>query len=50
MRIGAAALDREGTWRAVSPHWRSRVQYSLHGYLRLDGRDQEGHVLFPKKP
>jgi len=44
------ALDGDGSWRAVSPHWRSRRKYSLHGYLLLDGRDEEGYVLFPKKP
>jgi hypothetical protein len=44
------AHDREGTWRAVSPHWRSRIPYSLEGYLLLEGRDKEGYVLFPKKP
>jgi hypothetical protein len=41
------AIDREGAWRAVSPHWRSRPQYPLHGYLRLEGREKEGYVLFP---
>jgi hypothetical protein len=25
------AVDRDGLWKAVSPHWRSRRQYSLHG-------------------
>src|SRR5574341_2040185 len=42
------AVDREGSWRAVSPSWRSRRQYSLHGYLVLEGREKEGYVLFPK--
>ena len=40
------AADRKGSWRAVSPHWRSRREYSLHGYLLLEGRDKEGYVLF----
>jgi hypothetical protein len=43
------AVDREGSWRAVSPHWRSRREYSLHGYLLLEGREKEGYVLFPKQ-
>ncbi len=44
------AADRRGAWRAASPHWRSRTEYSLHGYLLLDGRDKEGYVLFPRRP
>jgi hypothetical protein len=40
------AADRNGSWRAVSPHWRSRREYALHGYLLLDGREKEGYVLF----
>lgn len=43
------AVDREGSWRAVSPHWRSRSEYPLHGYLLLEGREKEGYVLFPKR-
>jgi hypothetical protein len=43
------AVGRDGSWRAVSPHWRSRTQYPLHGYLLLEGREQEGYVLFPKQ-
>jgi hypothetical protein len=43
------AVDRDGSWRAVSPHWRSRKEYSLHGYLLLEGRDKEGYVLFPRQ-
>lgn len=43
------AVDRDGSWRAVSPHWRSRTQYPLHGYLVLEGRGKEGYVLFPKQ-
>ncbi len=43
------AVDRDGSWRAVSPHWRSRIQYPLHGYLILEGREKEGYVLFPKQ-
>jgi hypothetical protein len=42
------AIDREGSWRAVSPHWRSRTQHPLHGYLLLNGREEEGYVLFPR--
>lgn len=42
------AVDRDGSWRAVSPHWRSRRQYPLHGYLLLKGREEEGYVLFPQ--
>jgi hypothetical protein len=42
------AVDRDGSWRAVSPHWRARTQYPLHGYLLLEGRDKEGYVLFPR--
>jgi hypothetical protein len=34
---------------AVSPLWRARRQYPLHGYLRLEGREKEGHVLSPKQ-
>jgi len=41
------AGDGHGEWRVVSPNWRSRRQYSLHGYLLLDGRKAEGYVLFP---
>ena len=41
------AVDRNGEWRAVSPNWRSRRQYSLDGYLVLDGRKKEGYVVFP---
>ncbi len=41
------ASDRNGEWRAVSPNWRSRREYSLDGYLVLDGRKKEGYVLFP---
>ena len=41
------AVDRDGSWRAVSPHWRSRRRYSLDGYLLLEGRRKEGYVLFP---
>lgn len=39
------AADRTGSWRAVSPHWRSRREYALHGYLLLEGREKEGYVL-----
>jgi hypothetical protein len=42
------AVDRDGSWRTVSPHWRSRIQYPLHGYLILEGREREGYVLSPK--
>jgi hypothetical protein len=42
------AVDGDGAWRAVSPHWRSRRQYSLDGYLLLEGRDKEGYVLPPR--
>ena len=44
------AVDRHGLWRVVSPHWRSRRLYPLHGYLLLEGREKEGYVLFPKQP
>jgi hypothetical protein len=44
------AVDRDRSWRVVSPHWRSRRQYPLHGYLLLDGRQLEGYVRFPKQP
>ncbi len=43
------AVDRDGSWRAVSPHWRSRRKYPLQGYLLLEGREKEGYVLFPKQ-
>lgn len=43
------AVDRDGLWKAVSPHWRWRRQYSLHGYLLLEGREKDGYVLFPKQ-
>lgn len=43
------AVDTDGAWRAVSPHWRSRRQYPLDGYLLLDGRAREGYVV-PKPP
>ena len=43
------AVDRNGTWRAVSPRWRSRRLYSLHGYLLLEGRGEDGYVLFPRQ-
>jgi len=43
------AVDRDGSWRSVSPNWRSRTQYSLHGHLLLEGREKEGYVLFPKQ-
>ena len=43
------AIDRDGSWRAVSPHWRSRREYALQGYLLLEGREMEGYVLFPKQ-
>lgn len=43
------AVDRDGSWRTVSPHWRSRRTYSLQGYLLLEGREMEGYVLFPKQ-
>lgn len=38
------AADQGGSWRAVSPHWRSRRQYPLHGYLVLEGRKTKGYV------
>lgn len=41
------ARDRNGAWKAVAPHWQSRVQYPLYGYLLLEGREMEGYVLFP---
>jgi hypothetical protein len=41
------AVDRNGGWRVVSPNWRSRRQYSLDGYLVLEGRKKEGYVIFP---
>jgi hypothetical protein len=44
------AVDRDGQWRAVSPRWRSRSQYALHGYLVLNGRPPEGYVVFPRRP
>jgi hypothetical protein len=43
------AVDRDESWRAVSPYWRSRREYALHGYLFLEGREKEGYVLFPKQ-
>jgi hypothetical protein len=43
------AIDRNGAWRAVSPHWRSRTLYPLHGYLLFEGKDKEGYVLFPQE-
>ena len=43
------AIDRDGSWRAVSPHWRSRREYALQGYLLLEGREMEGYVLFPRQ-
>jgi len=43
------ALDRNGAWKAVAPLWQSRVQYPLHGYLLLEGREMEGYVLFPAR-
>jgi|ERR1700730_2552898 len=42
------AVDRDGSWKTVSPHWRSRRQYPLDGYLIFEGREKEGYVLFPK--
>lgn len=42
------AVNLDGSWRAVSPHWRSRREYPLHGYLLLEGKTKEGYVLFPK--
>jgi hypothetical protein len=42
-------VDRDGSWRVVSPHWRSRRRYSLDGYLLLEGREKEGYVVFPKQ-
>ena len=39
------AADRNGSWRVVSPHWRSRREYALHGYLLLEGREKEGYVI-----
>jgi len=42
------AVDHAGSWRAVSPHWRSRREHPLQGYLLLEGREKEGYVLFPK--
>ena len=44
------AADRNGSWRVVSPHWRSRRQFPLHGYLLLEGREKEGYVVFPRRP
>jgi len=44
------AADRSGSWRTVSPQWRSRREYSLHGYLLLDGRRKEGYVVFDEAP
>lgn len=44
------AVDQVGTWRAVWPNWRSRREYSLQGYLLLEGREKEGYVLFPRQP
>lgn len=43
------AADPNGEWRVVSPKWRSRQQYSLDGYLVLDGRKKEGYVLPPER-
>jgi hypothetical protein len=43
------AVDSDGSWRSVSPHWRSRRQYPLDGYLLLEGREKEGYVLFPEQ-
>jgi hypothetical protein len=34
------AVDRNSEWRVVSPNWRSRRQYSLDGYLVLEGREK----------
>jgi hypothetical protein len=42
------AVDGDMAWRAVSPHWRARRRYPLHGYLLLEGRQPEGYVLFPR--
>jgi hypothetical protein len=43
------ALDGQGSWRAVSPHWRSRRQYPLDGHLLLNGREPDGYVGFPQQ-
>jgi hypothetical protein len=43
------AIDLDGSWSAVSPHWRSRREYALDGYLLLEGREKEGYVLFAKR-
>lgn len=42
------AFDRDATWRAVSPHWRSRREYPLHGYLLPEGNEKEGYLPFPE--
>jgi hypothetical protein len=44
------AADRNGSWRAVPPRWRSRSRYPLDGYLVLEDRALEGYVLFPERP
>jgi hypothetical protein len=48
-KIAEAAL-RETRDIISREYWRSRIPYSLEGYLLLEGRDNEGYVLFPKKP
>jgi len=42
-------VDRDGSWRVVSPHWRSRRRYSLDGYLLLEGREKKGTWCLPSK-
>lgn len=38
------AVDGVGSWRAVSPRWRSRSGYPLDGYLLLEERGKEGYL------
>lgn len=44
------AVDRDGSWRAVSPHWRSRRTYPLDGYLLLEGLKKEGRIRAVLQP
>lgn len=39
--------EKPDHWTAVSPNWRTLTSYPLQGYIVLEGRRQEGYVVFP---
>ena len=47
MELLLVVSEKPDQWTAVSPNWRTLQSYPLQGYLLLEGKQEEGYVLFP---